>query len=387
MFVKELREVAGLFLRLGFTAFGGPAAHIAMMRQEAVVKRAWLSDEEFLDLVGVTNLIPGPNSTELAIHLGYRRAGRWGLVVAGACFIVPAMLIVIILAWAYVRFGALPAMKGLLLGMKPVVVAIVVQALVGLGKSTLKTASAWITAIGVLALSLAFGVGELWLVFLPGLAFALFAYTRKPEPVGMKRVLATSGIVGALIVVSAGLAFFAVRHSPYSLGALFLVFLKVGSVLYGSGYVLLSYLNTDLVVRLGWLTKSQLLDAISVGQFTPGPVFTAATFVGYVLGGVPGAVVATLGIFLPSFILVGASAKWLEILKQSPTTQSFIAGVNASSLGLMGAVVVTLARTALIDIWTVAIGLVSLGVLLKTKVNSVWLVLGGAVLGLLLNRG
>lgn len=385
--MKELREVAGLFLRLGFTAFGGPAAHIAMMRQEAVVKRAWLSDEEFLDLVGVTNLIPGPNSTELAIHLGYRRAGRWGLVVAGACFIVPAMLIVIILAWAYVRFGALPAMKGLLLGMKPVVVAIVVQALVGLGKSTLKTASAWITAIGVLALSLAFGVGELWLVFLPGLAFALFAYTRKPEPVGMKRVLATSGIVGALIVVSAGLAFFAVRHSPYSLGALFLVFLKVGSVLYGSGYVLLSYLNTDLVVRLGWLTKSQLLDAISVGQFTPGPVFTAATFVGYVLGGVPGAVVATLGIFLPSFILVGASAKWLEILKQSPTTQSFIAGVNASSLGLMGAVVVTLARTALIDIWTVAIGLVSLGVLLKTKVNSVWLVLGGAVLGLLLNRG
>lgn len=385
--MKELREVAGLFLRLGFTAFGGPAAHIAMMRQEVVVKRAWLSDEEFLDLVGVTNLIPGPNSTELAIHLGYRRAGRWGLVVAGACFIVPAMLIVIILAWAYVRFGALPAMKGLLLGMKPVVVAIVVQALVGLGKSTLKTASAWITAIGVLALSLAFGVGELWLVFLPGLAFALFAYTRKPEPVGMKRVLATSGIVGTLIVVSAGLAFFAVRHSPYSLGALFLVFLKVGSVLYGSGYVLLSYLNTDLVVRLGWLTKSQLLDAISVGQFTPGPVFTAATFVGYILGGVPGAVVATLGIFLPSFILVGASAKWLEILKQSPTTQSFIAGVNASSLGLMGAVVVTLARTALIDIWTVAIGLVSLGVLLKTKVNSVWLVLGGAVLGLLLNRG
>jgi chromate transporter len=383
---NPVAEVAAVFLRLGFTAFGGPAAHIAMMRSEVVGKRAWLSDEEFVELMGMTNLIPGPNSTQLGIHLGYRRAGVPGLAVAGVCFIVPAMLIVMALAWCYVRFGTLPASRGLLYGMKPVVVAIVLHALVGLGSSTIKTTATAATGLAVLALS-GFGIlGEMWLVFIPGLAFALASLrTHKPELATAKRMLLIVAAILGVVVASFGLATLAIGQAPYSLGSLFVLFLKVGSVLYGSGYVLLSYLNTDLVARLGWLTKGQLLDAVAVGQFTPGPVFTTATFIGFILGGVPGALIATVGIFLPSFFLVAASAKWLQSLKTSPTTQSFLVGVNAASIGLMGAVLIKLGQAALVDWETILLSTMSIiVVLLKFKINSFWLVLAGALAGLLL---
>jgi len=384
---ERLKEVIGLFTRLGFTAFGGPAAHIAMMRTEVVEKRQWLDEGEFVDLMSSTNLIPGPNSTELAIHLGYRRAGVAGLVAAGVCFIVPAMLIVTVLAWAYVRYGSLPAMTGLLYGMKPVVVAIVLQALVGLAKSTLNSQSTIFTGLLSLGLSLSGYVGELWLVFVPGLIFAALAARNEPEKAGIRRLVVTIAAVGALLVISFGVASFALTKAPISMESIFLSFLKVGSVLYGSGYVLLSYLNTDLVARLGWLTKGQLLDAVSVGQFTPGPVFTTATFIGYLLAGFPGALVATLGIFLPSFIFVAASARWLGDLRKSATTKAFLSGVNASSIGLMGAVLIKLGQAAVIDIWTGLIGLASFSILLRWKPNSVWLVLGGAFIGFLLKRG
>ena len=381
---NRVAEVATVFLRLGFTAFGGPAAHIAMMRQEVVTKRAWLSDEEFVELMGMTNLIPGPNSTQLGIHLGYRRAGAPGLIVAGVCFIVPAMLIVMALAWCYVRFGTLPASRGLLYGMKPVVVPIVLQALFGLAKPTIKSPMTALTGLTVLALSAFAVVGELWLVFLPGLAFALASLkTHKPESASIKRLTLIVILILAFVVVSFGLASFAVTNSPYSLGSLFILFLKVGSVLYGSGFVLLSYLNTDLVSRLGWLTKGQLLDAVAVGQFTPGPVFTTATFIGFLLGGIRGALVATLGIFLPSFFLVAASAKWLQGLKSSPTSQAFMVGVNAASIGLMGAALIKLGQAALVDAVSVAISVVSVVILLRFKINSAWLVLAGAIIGLI----
>lgn len=384
---ERLKEVIRLFTRLGFTAFGGPAAHIAMMRTEVVQKRQWVDDEEFVDLMGATNLIPGPNSTELAIHLGYRRAGILGLVAAGVCFIAPAMLIVMALAWAYVCYGSLPATAGLLYGMKPVVVAIVLQALIGLAKSTLNSRAAIVTGLLALGLSLSGFVGELWLVFVPGLVFAASAARNETEKSGIRRLLITVAAVGGLVVISFGVATFALSKAPLTLGSIFLAFLKVGSVLYGSGYVLLSYLNTDLVARLGWLTKGQLLDAVSVGQFTPGPVFTTATFIGYLLAGVPGALLATLGIFLPSFLFVAASAKWLGELRKSATTKAFLIGVNAASIGLMGAVLLKLGQAAIVDISTCLIGLVSIGILLRWKPNSVWLVLGGALIGFLLKRG
>ncbi|MBN9503685.1 MAG: chromate transporter [Armatimonadetes bacterium 55-13] len=373
-----MREVVSVFLRLGFTAFGGPAAHTAMMRQELVERRAWVTDEEFVELMAMTNLIPGPNSTELAIHLGYRRAGWAGLWVAGACFILPAAFIVGFLAWIYVQFGALPETQGLLYGMKPVVLAVVGQALFGLVKAVLKGPVPILVAVGAAGLSL-LGVSELALVFAPGLVWGLCSSRNW-------RVWAPLVVVGLAVGAFFGLSWWlegSAKGVAYGLAPLFFVFLKVGSVLYGSGYVLLSYLNTDLVVRLGWLTKAQLLDAVAVGQFTPGPVFTTATFIGFVLGGVPGAVVATLGIFLPSFFFVSLSSRWLEKARKSEAMQGFLKGVNAAALGLMGAVLVKLGQDALRDWFTVSLALVSLAVLVRFKVNSAWLVAAGAALGFL----
>src|SRR5215208_3335266 len=291
-------EVARLALKLGFTAFGGPAAHIAMLRDEVVTRRKWITDAHFLDLLGATNLIPGPNSTEMVIHVGQVRAGWRGLIAGGVCFILPAFLIVLALAWAYVQYGTTPTAEWLLYGIKPVIIAVVVQALWGLSRTAVK---GWfLAAVGLVTLALyLLGVNEIALLFGGGALVMLVKNWRRLSGRGVAAVLPLIGGVPAW-----GLTLQAA--SAVSLVQLFLIFLKIGAVLYGSGYVLLAFLRNDLVIRTGWLTNQQLLDAIAIGQFTPGPVFTTATFIGYVLGGLPGAVLATVGIFLPSFVFVAA---------------------------------------------------------------------------------
>ena len=370
---QRLAEVAKLFLRLGVTAFGGPAAHIGIMHDEVVKRRQWLTDEAFLDLVGATNLIPGPNSTEMAIHIGFLRAGWPGLVIGGVCFILPAMLIVLIVAWAYVRFGARPEAAWLLYGIKPVVIAIIVQALWTLGRKAVK---GWTTAaVGILVVVLCIGgVNEIALLFAGGLAVMLAANYRRLG----KRSL------GVFLLPLGGLGVLSQAATPYSPSLLFLTFLKIGSVLYGSGYVLLAFLRADFVVHLGWLTDQQLLDAVAIGQVTPGPVFTAATFIGFLLGGTAGALLATLGIFLPSFVFVALSNPLLPRVRRSPWAGSLLDGVNVASLGLMAAVTWQLGRASLIDPLTIAIALASFVSLIRFKVNSTWLILGGAAIGLLM---
>lgn len=378
-----LRELAVLFLRLGTTAFGGPAVHVALMEQEVVRQRRWMDREHFLDLLGATNLIPGPNSTELAIHIGHRRAGWAGLVVAGSCFILPAALITLAFAWAYARFGALPEAGWLLYGVKPVIIAIVVQALAGLGKTALKTRPLLALAVACSAAHV-LGLHELAILLAAG---ALTAVTRRvagaparppPPPTlldrgGPPRAGGACFPLAAVGATAAGVA-------P-GVTAIFLFFLKIGSVLFGSGYVLLAFLRADLVERWGWLTEAQLLDAIAVGQVTPGPVFTTATFIGYLLGGTPGALVATLGIFLPAFFFVAVSGPLIPRLRHSPVAGAFLDGVNAGSLALMAVVAGQLARAALVDWITAALALASAALLLRYRVGSAWLVLGGALAG------
>lgn len=368
----RLREVALYFLTLGFTAFGGPAAHIALMREALVKRRRWLDDQQFLDLLGATNLIPGPNSTEMAIHLGYLRAGWPGLVAGGAGFIVPAMIIVLALAWAYVEFGSTPPATALLYGVQPVIIAIVAQALWELGRKAVKdrlTAS-----VGALALLLyVLGVSELPLLFAGALAVALIRNWRRLVP---PRATLPATLPPLLALPS-------LASAPFDLPQLFFVFLKIGAVLYGSGYVLLAFLRADFVERLGWLTDKQLLDAIAVGQVTPGPVFTTATFIGYVLGGLPGALLATLGIFLPAFVFVALSVPLMAKARTWPWTSGLLDGVNVASLALMAAVTAQLAQSVLRDPLTAVLALASAVLLFGFKINSTWLVLGGAVVGLL----
>lgn len=374
----SLGELARLFLKLGTIAFGGPAAHVAMMEDEVVRRRRWLSREEFLDYVGATNLIPGPNSTELAIHIGHARAGWPGLLVAGACFILPATLIVSAVAWTYVRFGSLPEATWLLYGIKPVVIAIVAQALWRLGRTALKTVGLWMLG-GAGVISAAMGVHELLILLLSGIVMALIAMIRR----GAGRVavwLAPAPLPHSAIPISAMGA--SMAAATVKLTTLFGVFVKAGAILFGSGYVLLAYLRADLVDRLQWLTEAQLLDAIAVGQVTPGPVFTTATFIGYVLAGGIGAVVATVGIFLPAFLFVAASGPIVPRLRRSRIAGAVLDGVNVASLALMVVVTVQLAAAALVDPLTIALAVVSLVLLLRFRVNSAWLVLGGAVAGL-----
>lgn len=366
------KDVALLFLKLGITAFGGPAAHIALMHDEVVKRRRWLSDQEFLDLVGATNLIPGPNSTELAIHLGYRRAGWPGLVLGGLCFIVPAVLIVLSLAWVYVRFGALPQAGWLLYGIKPAVIAIVAQALWSLGPKAVKGPLSAVIAGAVVTLYF-LGVNEIVLLFAGGLAAMLAANLQRLR----------GQIPAALAVPLGSLGGLAQAPLPFSLSGLFLTFLKIGAVLYGSGYVLLAFLRADLVVRLGWLTDQQLLDAVAIGQVTPGPLFTTATFIGYLLGGTPGALLATLGIFLPSFVFVALSNPLIPRIRNSAWISSLLDGVNVASLGLMAAVTWQLGQASLTDPLTVLLALVSFLLLLRFKINSTWLIAGGALVGVL----
>lgn len=393
---NRLAEVAGIFLRLGFTAFGGPAAHIAMMRRELVQQRHWVSDEHFLDLISVINLVPGPNSTELAIYLSYLRAGWLGLIVGGACFIVPAMLIVLGVAWLYVHFGSLPQATWLFYGIQPVVIAIVAQALWGLSRTVLKRVFPIVLALVVLALYL-LGVNILLLLVAGGLVVGLVRWlerlSKQRQDVSTNALLPISPVTLSLkwlhsiatmnIVATTAVNGVVVAAEPVNLLVLFLTFLKIGAILYGSGYVLLSFLQQDLVLHLHWLTDRQLLDAISIGQFTPGPVFTTATFIGYFLAGLPGALLATLAIFLPAFIFVPLIHPIASRLRRSPWTASLLDGINIAALALMAGVLIQLGRSALIDVLTWGIAIVSLAILLRFKLNSAWLIAAGALIGVL----
>ena len=365
----RLAEVVRVFLQLGVIGFGGPAAHVALMRDQVVRRRRWLDDAEFLDLVGATNLIPGPNSTELAIHLGHRRAGVRGLISAGLCFILPAVVIVGFLAWLYDRYGTDPAVVDLRYGILPVIIAIVGHALFGLGTAALTKLVNVIVAVAATVAYLA-GVHELAILLVASVTTALWACRDRFRP---DRAL-------SLFVLS----FASTESAPstsVSLRRLFLVFLEIGSVLYGSGYVLFAFLQNNLVDQRGWLTDQQLLDAVAVGQITPGPLFTSATFVGWQIDGPAGAAVATIGIFLPSFFFVAVLGRIVPWMRVRPVAQAFLSGLTTASLGLMAGVLIELADTALTDPLTVVIALIALAVLIRSKVNSAWLIAAGVVIG------
>jgi chromate transporter len=349
---KALREVAALFLKLGIVGVGGPAAHIALMRDEVVRKRSWLTEAEFLDLLGATNLIPGPNSTELAIHIGRLRAGWPGLLIAGTSFIVPAFAIVFVLAWAYVEYRTVPQLDAIFYGVKPAVAAVVAVAVGGLARTAIK--SVFMAAVAAAAALLGFaGVHELAVILGAG---ALTAAIAAVKPHSLRSV---------------------------ALAPIFWFFMKVGSVLFGSGYVLIAYLRGDVVQRWHWLTEAELLDAVAVGQITPGPLFTTATFVGYLLAGPAGAVVATAGIFLPAFIFVAASGPVIPRLRGWPLSARFLDGINAASVGVMTWVLVTLARSAATDLTTTCIAAVSVFAMLRLGVSSTLVILTAAAFGAL----
>jgi len=385
---SSLRELFRLFLRLGLTAFGGPAAHIVLMEREAVERRGWMSRAQFLDLVGACNLLPGPGSTQVAMALGYCRAGWPGLLIAGSCFILPASLATLALAWAYVHFGGLPQVQGLLYGAKPVMVAILLQAIWKLGRTAFRS---WPLALGGLACFAATLAGA------PPLAVLLFAgggmllatrlKARSVTPVIWvpHPFRAFSGMGGSPRLHLSAFLTGGAAAGTIGLGSLFLVFLKLGVVVFGSGYVLIAFLKADLVDRLHWITDPQLLDAITAGQLTPGPVFATATFIGFLLRGWTGAALATAAIFLPSFFMAGVVGALASRIRQSPLAGAFLDGVNAAAVALMAAVALTLGRVTLVDGWAWALGLASAALLLRFKINATWLILGGAALGLLLH--
>jgi chromate transporter len=359
-----------LFLKLGTIGFGGPAAHIALMRQEVVDRRRWLSEEHFLDLVGATNVIPGPNSTELAVHIGRERAGWKGLIVAGTAFIAPAMVMVLALAWLYVEFGTTPAAENLLYGIAAVVVAIIVDALWKLGRIAAR--SPGLSILGaVVFVSYLLGVNELLLLGVAAIVTSVVA--------NRSRILGGTHLI---VVATPILQWAAATRSDEDLTRLFLLFLKFGAVVFGSGYVLLAFIRADLVSRLGWLTNEELVDAISIGQFTPGPVFTTATFIGYVVAGVSGALLATVAIFLPGFLLVAALNPLIPRIRRSAWLAPALDGLNVASVGLMGGVTVQLARVAIVDPLTAALAIASLIAIVRVSPNPAWLILLGGAVGL-----
>lgn len=381
---RSLHDLARLFLRLGSTAFGGPAAHAGMMEDEVVRRRGWMTREEFLDLLAVCNLIPGPNSTEMAIHIGYRRGGFGGLLVAGTCFLLPAFLIVWVLAWVYANYGRLPLAVDLLAGVTPVVVIIIGQALVRLGQTAIKGPVEFTAGAAAVLLN-AWGMHELAVLALIAAAVGFIkTWTHRREP-GATLTLFTWAPAWPLAQVAASAP--ATAASSATLTSLFLFFLKVGSVLYGSGYVLLAFLRADLVERWGWLSERQLLDAVAVGQVTPGPLFTTATFIGYLLAGSKGAILATLGIFLPAFVFVALSAPIVPRLRRSPAAASVLDGLNVASLALMAVVTWRLAAAEFISQaggpqWrAVAIAGFAAVLLIRYRINTTWLIAGGAIIG------
>jgi len=383
----RLRELAVLFLRLGTVAFGGPAAHIAMMEDEVVRRRRWVSHEAFLDMIDACNLIPGPNSTEMAIHIGHRRAGFVGLAVAGTCFVVSAVAITIAIAWAYVRFGSMPQVAGALYGIKPVIIAVVVQALWRLWPSAARTPRLVFITLAATAAAL-LGFDEIAILFATGLiTVALYFVDNRAQPgdgVAVGAVATIPALPAHASAIARATALAGAAVAPFSLGTMFLLFVKIGAVLFGSGYVLITFLQADFVDRLHWLTRGQLLDAVAVGQFTPGPVFCTATFIGYLLGSTTGSLVATIGIFLPAFIFVAISGPLLPRLRRSPIAGAFLDGVNAASLALMIAVTWDLGREAIIDLTTVTLAILGAIGLIRFRLNSAWLVLAGGLIGALL---
>jgi len=366
---NRLAEIASAFLRLGFVAFGGAVAHISLMEDEFVRRRGWLSREEFVDRVGAVNLLPGPSSTEMAIYLGQLRGGFPGLLIAGAAFILPAALMMLALAWVYVRYGALTQIAGLLWGVKPVVVVLVARAVWSLAKTTLKSRELMMIAAIVLGLA-AMHASTLALLIGTGVAWIV------ANRFGQNRAAAVA------MSAAGGVATSAATTATVPTAGVFVYFLKIGGLLFGSGYVLLAVLREDLVTRMHWLNETQLLDAIAVSQATPGPFFTVATFLGYVLSGWRGAALATVGMFVPAFAYVAVTASILPRLRKSPTASAFLDGVNAAAVALMAFVGFQFARQAIVTPLAVGIAVASAVLVFRYRVNSAWVILGGAVCGL-----
>ena len=364
-------ELAKLFLKLGITAFGGPAAHISMFREEVVSRRKWLDEQSFLDLLGVTNLIPGPNSTEMAIHIGMRKAGWIGLILAGVCFILPAMLIVLGIAWFYQHYSSMPQVEWFFYGSQPVVVVVILKALLGLGRKSVTGILMAITGIISFVLYL-FSLNPLLILILGSSLVMIFKNLKHLK----------SAYPGAMHFLQPWL-WVAASPIEYSQGVLFLTFLKIGAILYGSGYVLFALLHADFVVRLGWLTEQQLFDAVTIGQITPGPLFTTATFIGYLFGGLTGAILATMAIFLPSFIYVAISNPLIPRIRNSSWASGLLDGANVTSLGLMAGVTWQLGKAAFIDPFSIGLALIAAIIIFRTNINYIWIILAGALSGLL----
>ncbi len=369
---NKFKELASLFLRLGITAFGGPPAHIAMMHDEVVTRRKWLDEQQFLDLMGATNLIPGPNSTQMAIHMGYSRAGIWGMLVSGGCFIIPSTIFVIILTWLYVEYGTTNYAESLFYGIKPVVIAIVLQALYVLGSKAVKGVLTSVVGVGVIV-GYFFGLNEILLIVLGGIIVMI---ANNYRGIGVSRMFST-------VAPILGINIAAITAAEVTLSTLALTFLKIGAVLYGSGYVLLAFLEADFVNTLGWITTQQLIDVVAIGQVTPGPLLTTAAAVGYLVSGLEGAILATIAIFLPSFFLVPFVNRAVPWIRKSVLAGGALDGVNAAALGLMAAVTIQIARVSLIDPLTVIIALASVGALFYLRLNSTWLIAGGGLVGIL----
>ena len=367
----KLKEVAIVFFRLGCFAFGGPAAHIAMMEEEVVTKRKWMTRSYFLDLIGTTNLIPGPNSTEMTMHCGYERAGKKGLFVAGLAFIFPAIIITAILAYFYVKYGDLPKVKPFVIGIKPAVLAIIASAVIKLGKKAVKTIE--LTVIGVLVLAASLlGVNEVFALLTAGVVGMLYFYLKERKVNSLNSIMPfflVSGVSASILKITAINVFW--------------TFLKVGAILYGSGYVLFAYLDAELVTK-GWLTRVELLDAIAVGQFTPGPVLSTSTFIGYQLSGLSGALAATTGIFLPSFLFVLILNPYISRMQQSKVLRYFLDAVNVAAVAIMLAVLIIMTKETLVDWKTIVIALTAVFLVFKTKVSTIWVIIIGAALGYIL---
>ncbi|MEH2353772.1 chromate efflux transporter [Nostoc sp.] len=390
---SRLGELASLFFKLGVIGFGGPVAHIAMIEDEVVKHRQWLTREHFLDLLGATNLIPGPNSTEMAIHIGYIYAGWLGLIVSGVCFVLPAVLITGGFAWVYVAYGTLPQIAPLLYGIKPAVLAIIINALWGLAKKAVKTRQLLAIAFAVALLTLLLKLNEVIALLIGGLLGMVWLHSgdKHDKPGDKANFLIASLSTGATLKASAVLATSIATASTVtnvSLWQLGWFFLKVGSVLFGGGYLLVAFLQGGLVQEYGWLTQQQLLDAIAIGQFTPGPVLSTATFIGYVIAGIPGAIVATIGIFLPSFVFVAALNPLIPRLRASSWTKAFLDAVNVSAVALMvvttlqlGAATLTLPQAPFVDFLGLAIAIVSAILAIRFRINAAWLVFGSAFIG------
>lgn len=388
---RDIGAIGAVFLRIGATAFGGPAAHIAIMRHELIARRQWIDEEHFLDLLGATNLIPGPNSSEMTMHIGYVRGGVRGLIAGGTAFLLPGMLITLALAWLYTTYGSSPAAEWLLYGIKPVIIPLIVLALWALSRKAVK--GGLTAAVGLAAVALyAAGVNFVVLLLGGGIAVMVVQMVQRWDMLGTALLMGAAeqhpygGWVKRLLDTAAGLGTAGAASTTaanVSLFTLFWVFFKIGALLYGSGYVLFAFLQAEVVERYGWLTEQQLIDAIAFGQMTPGPLSTTTTFIGYLLAGVPGALLGTAAFYLPGFVIVGLSHPLIPRIRHSAWASGLLDGVNVAALGLMAAVTWELARAAFVDAYTLLLGVVALGLLLRYKLNSAYLVLLGAGAGLL----